>query len=206
MLTNILQKNNLKLISLNIGGNQLGDRNFSEICVGISKNYYLLKLFAHDNDLAKISSTIIGTILRYDKKLIVIDLSKNNFNDETIVFLLKGLISNSSLESLYLNENNLTNNCLRTFETTLSINTSLKELFLEKNKFTPKACDMISEFLNKNKYLEYLSLVGNKLRNDNIDLILDKQKKIGAKVITKTDFYQTKLSYKEKINFYEYIY
>lgn len=204
-LTNIFHKNTLKITSLNIGGNNLGDKNFSEICVGISKNSYLTKLFTNENELGKISATILGTILRYDKKIKVLDVSKNYFDDNIISYLLKGLISNTSLEILYVNENNLTNRALRNFETTLSINSSLKEIFVEKNKFTSKCYETVAEILNKNSYVEYISLAGNKLKTDVMDQVIELQKKWPVKMISKTDYYQTKLNSDDKFSFFEFI-
>jgi Ran GTPase-activating protein (RanGAP) involved in mRNA processing and transport len=189
---------------LNISGNNLGDKIFSEICLGVSKNGHLIKFFSSDNELGKISAIIIGTILKYDKKLKALDISKNLFNDEIISYVFKGLISNSCLECLMLNETNITNKSIRILETTLHINTTLQELYLEKNKLNNKCCSVISDILNKNKSIEYLSLVGNKIDNDGVDVILDRQRRIPIKIINKSNFYQMKLN-TEGINFYEYI-
>lgn len=112
MLSNILTKNLLKIISLNISGNKFGDKNFSEVCIGLSKNTSLTRFFSADNELCTISSFLIGTILRYDKKLKWLDLSKNKFDDESVTNVFKGIISNNTLESLVLNENQLSNKCL----------------------------------------------------------------------------------------------
>lgn len=112
LLSNILNKNNLKLLSLNISGNKLGDKNFSEISLAMSKNTHLLKLFTADNDLGTISSFLIGTILRYDKKIKWLDISKNKFDDDNVTNIYKGIISNNSLEGLILNENQITNKSL----------------------------------------------------------------------------------------------
>lgn len=204
ILTNILQKNNCKINTLNISFNQIGDKNFSEICLGISKNNYLTKLFTADNELGKISSIILGTVLRYDKKIKLLDISKNYIDDVNIPNTLKGLISNGSLETLILNENNLTNKTFRTLETTLSINTTLREIFLEKNKFNNKGCELLTEILNKNNYLEVISLVGNKISHEGVDIILEKQRKVGIKIISKTDYYQGKISEDNKINLYDF--
>ena len=109
----------MKIIGLSIGGNKLGDKSFSAITEAISKNIYLQKLFVHNNELGKISSSILGTVLKYDKKLKLLDVSGNPFGDENISYMLKGLICNSSLETLMMNDMNLTNKSLRIFETTL---------------------------------------------------------------------------------------
>lgn len=90
-------------------------------------------------------------------------------------------------------------------ETTLQINCTLKELFLERNKLNKKCCYVISDILNKNKHIEILSIIGNKIDNDGIDIILERQRKIPIKIISKSDFYQNKLIADAKLNFYEYL-
>ena len=206
ILIDILEKNTLKLISLSIGGNKLGDKSFSDISEAISKNLYLQKLFVHNNELGKISSAILGTVLKYDKKLKLLDVSGNLFGDENISFMLKGLICNSSLETLMMNNMNLTNKSLRIFETTLGINTTLKKLFLERNKINYKGWRLLSEILNKNKYIEYISLVGNNFENQHINYVIEQQRQIKIRTISKTDYFlQITSSNEEDVNLYEYI-
>ena len=206
IIKDILEKNSVKIIGLSIGGNKLGDKSFSEITEAISKNIYLQKLFVHNNELGKISSAILGTVLKYDKKLKLLDVSGNPFGDENISFMLKGLICNSSLETLMMNNMNLTNKSLRIFETTLGINTSLKKLFLERNKINYKGWRLLSEILNKNKYIEYISLVGNNFENQHINYVIEQQRQVKIRTISKTDYFlQITSSKEEEVNLYEYI-
>ena len=205
ILINILEKNNVKLIGLCIGGNKIGDKLFSEISIGISKNCFLNKLFINDNDLGKISSVILGSILKYDKKIKFLDVSKNKFGDENISYMLKGLICNTCLETLFINDMGLTNKSLRTFETTLCINTTLKTLFLERNKLTYKGWRLLSDILNKNKHIEYISLVGNNFENEYINLIIEQQRQIKSKIISKTDYFIQITSISDDLNLFEYL-
>ena len=205
ILIDILQKNMVKLYSLSIGGNKIGDKLFSEISIGISKNTFLAKLFINDNDLGKISSVILGSILKYDKKLKLLDVSKNNFGDENIGYMLKGLICNTCLETLMINNLGLTNKSLRIFETTLCINSTLKKLFLERNKINHKGWRLLSEILNKNKYIEYISLVGNNFENEHINYIIEQQRQIKIRTISKTDYFLQITSGNEEVNLYEYL-
>ena len=206
ILNDILQKNNVKIIGLSIGGNKLGDKLFSDISEAISKNIFLQKLFVRNNELGKISSAILGTILKYDKKLKLLDVSGNIFDDENISYMLKGLICNSSLETLMMNNMELTNKSLRIFETTLGINTTLKKLFLERNKINYKGWRLLSEILNKNKYIEYISLVGNNFETQHINYIIEQQRQIKIRTISKTDYFlQITSSNEEEVNLYEYI-
>ena len=205
ILIDILEKNCVKLIGLSIGGNKIGDKLFSDISIGISKNTFLNKLFINDNDLGKITSVILGSILKYDKKLKFLDVSKNNFGDENIGYMLKGLICNTSLETLIINDMNLTNKSLRVFETTLCINSTLKTLFLERNKLTYKGWRLLSDILNKNRYIEYISLVGNNFENEYINLIIEQQRQIKSKLISKTDYFIQLASFNDDLNLFEYL-
>ena len=205
ILIDILQSNIVKLYGLSINGNKIGDKLFSDISLAISKNSYLNKLFIGDNDLGKISSVILGSILKYDKKLKLLDVSKNNLGDENIGFMLKGLICNTSLETLMMNNMGMTNKSLRIFETTLCINSTLKTLFLERNKITFKGCRLLSDILNKNKHIEYISLVGNNFETEHINYIIEQQRQIKLRSISKTDYFLQITSGDEDINFYEYL-
>ena len=205
ILVDILQKNIVKLSSLSIGANKIGDKLFSEISIAISKNNYLNKLFVNDNDLGKISSFILGSILKYDKKLKLLDVSKNNFGDDNIGYMLKGLICNTALETLMINDMGLTNKSLRVFETTLCINSTLRKLFLERNKINFKGWRLLSDILNKNKYIEYISLVGNNFENEHINYIIDQQRQIKIRSISKTDYFLQITSGTEEVNLYEYL-
>ena len=120
--------------------------------------------------------------------------------------MLKGLICNSSLETLMMNNMDLTNKSLRIFETTLGINTTLKKLFLERNKINYKGWRLLSEILNKNKHIEYISLVGNNFENQHINYIIEQQRQIKLRTISKTNYFmQITSSNEEEINLYEYI-
>lgn len=203
-ISEILKDDKTELLSLNIAGNFIGDKNFSEICVGISKNSSLLKLNASANELGKISSVILGTILRYDKKLKYLDVSKNYFNDDIIKNLLKGLISNSNLESLILNENNLSNASLKNFETTLSVNSTMKEIFLERNLFSNSSSSKFLSIFYKNCNIELISLIGNKLEFEFADAMIQNEKKLPVKILNKADYLAQRMKNDENINFHEY--
>ena len=205
LLKDILNKNNVKIIGLNIGGNKLGDIPFCDIATAISNNRTLNKLFIGDNELGKISSEILGTVLKLDKKLKFLDVSKNKMGDTIIGSMLKGLICNTSLETLVINEMGLTNKSLRIFETTLIINNNLKTLFLERNKLTYKGWRLLSDILNKNRSIEYLSLVGNNFENEYINMIIEQQRQVKCKLITKTDYFIQMTSLDENLNLFEYL-
>ena len=205
ILKDILNKNNVKLIGLNIGGNKLGDLPFCDIATAISNNKTLNKLFINDNDLGKISSEILGTVLKMDKKIKFLDVSKNKMGDDIIGSMLKGLICNNCLETLVINDMGLTNKSLRIFETTLCTNNTLKTLFLERNKLTYKGWRLLSEILNKNRSIEYISLVGNNFENEYINLIIEQQRQIKSKLISKTDYFIQLTSLNDDLNIFEYL-
>ena len=204
-LIDCLSNNTLRVSSLSIAGNKLGDKLFSEVSIGISKNLYLNKLFIADNNLGKISSVVLGSILKYDKKIKLLDASKNNFGDEIIGHMLKGLIVNSTLESLFLNEMGLTNKSFRIFATHLTINTHLKQLFLERNKFNNNGSKVLCDLLNNNKYIEYISLVGNNFDQEHINFIIEQQRQVKLRVISKSEYFIQISSIGGNLNLYEYL-
>ena len=108
-MAHILSKNNISILGLNISGNNLGDKMFCDLSVGISKNTSLERFWTYENNLEKASCLILGTILRFDKKLKLLDISRNTFDDTILHDLFKGLISNSALEVLKVNECNMSN-------------------------------------------------------------------------------------------------
>ena len=205
ILKDILNNNNVKLIGLNIGGNKIGDIAFCDILTAISNNKTLNKLFINNNDLGKISSVLLGTVLKMDKKLKFLDVSKNKMDDTTIGSMLKGLICNTCLNTLIINDMGLTNKSLRIFETTLVTNSTLKVLFLERNKLTYKGWRLLSDILNKNKSIEYLSLVGNNFENEYINMIIDQQRQIKCRLISKTDYFIHITSLDENVNLFEFL-
>ena len=205
MLIDCLSNNTLKVSTLCIGGNKFGDKMFSEIAIGISKNLYINKLFINDNNLGKISAAVLGSILKYDKKIRLLDASKNNFGDDIIGLMLKGLIVNSTLESLFLNDMGLTNKSLRIFGTHLSINTHLRQLFLERNKLNHNASKTLSDILNNNKHIEYISLVGNNFEIEHINYIIEQQRQVKLKVISKSEYFIQINSMGGNVNLYEYL-
>ncbi len=76
----------------------------------------------------------------------------------------------------------------------MQINTTLKEVFLEKNKINNHGCSIVSNIMNSNKYLQVLSILGNKIDNEGIEIIIERQRKIPIKIVSKTDYYQNKLN------------
>ena len=204
ILSSIFTKNSVNISGLKISGNNIGDKLFSDLCLGISKNTFLLKLWSADNDLEKVACTILGTVLRYDKKIQFLDLSSNKFDDEMIGNLFRGLISNSKLETLILNNNNLTNKSVKILETTLQINTTLKNLFLERNKLTNVSCEYISTIFNKNMFIEIVSIAANKIDVDGTDIILERQRKIPIKIIDKIEYFRLKVVESDINLLYEY--
>jgi len=97
----LIDKGN-SLSGLNISNNNIGDKNMIEIMIGVSKNRTLKKLWFAETSITDFCGIIIGTSLKYDKKLELLDLSGNNIGNETFISVFKGIISNTKLSSLFL--------------------------------------------------------------------------------------------------------
>lgn len=206
ILSKILIKPDCSITNLNLTGSKIGDQNFSELCLGLSKNLHLSKLWLADNDLGKIGIIILGTVLRYDKKLVLLDLSANKFDDDCLVYVFKGLISNTCLRILYLNSLKLTKKSINILETSMIINSYLKELYFENNNLNNKSCEIFVKILNKNRSLELISIINNQIDNDGIDIITDNYKSYGKiKILSKTEANSRKFSQYNKRELLQYI-
>ena len=163
ILTSILSQNKTPLKFLDISGNQIGDALFNELLLSISNNSTLSHLYTSNNNLGYISSMMLGGILKYDSKLLLVDISNNNLlTDETINPVISSLVYNKKLEILILNDLHLSNKSLITLSSSLKQNTTLKILSLERNSFTNRGLSLLSSLLSRNSSLQYVILNGNK--------------------------------------------
>ena len=112
------------------------------------------------------------------------------------------MIFNTTLESLFLNDLELTNRSFRTFASTLVVNTTLRKLFLERNKLNYRACKMLSDVLNDYRNIEYFSLVGNNFEHEYISYIIEQQRQVKLKIISKSGYFIQLNS--ENLNLYEF--
>jgi len=105
------KRNNL--ISLNISHNVIEDKNMAELLVGFSKNATLKRFWACNVKITDFSCVIFGTMLKFDQKLELLDLSENLINNESVTQIFKGIISNTTLNTLYLCNCGLNNKHIR---------------------------------------------------------------------------------------------
>ena len=64
---------------------------------------------------------------------------------------------------------------------------------------------MLSDILNNNRHIEYISLVGNNFENEHINYIIEQQRQVKLKVISKSDYFIQLNSNGENLNLYEYL-
>ena len=93
-LNTIVERSLMPLKALNIGNNNLDDGTMFEVLISVSKNVTLRTLKIFGNKLDKKSFTTIGTILKIDRKLKLLDISKTGLNDKFASVISRGLINN----------------------------------------------------------------------------------------------------------------
>ena len=129
---------------------------FNKLLLSISNNSTLTHLYTSNNNLGYISSMMLGGILKYDSKLVLIDISNNSLlTDETINPVIASLVYNKKLEILILNDMHLSNKSLITLFSSLKKNTSLKILSLERNSFTNRGLSLLSSLLSNKHNTNY---------------------------------------------------
>lgn len=173
VLIRLISNRNTRIILLNLSFCSVTDSIFSSFSVGLSKNSSLSQLNLSGNKLKRLSAVVLGTIIRYDKKLTCLDISYNQFEEEDLNYIFKGLISNTSLLVLYIKNMKISNKTLLGLSSVLTINHGLKEVYIDNNLLTNKCCETIRSILLKNKRIELISVSGNRINNDGIDYLLD---------------------------------
>ena len=199
ILTKLMSSNKSPIETLNISGNNIGDSLFNDVFLSLSMNTHIKYFYSSDNSLGYLSAMMLGGTLRYDNKLLLLDISSNAYLlDESCEPILSSLIYNSKLEVLIMNNLNLTNKFLISLSKNLTKNKQLKILSIEHNNFTNRGLCLLSELLETNSTLEYIMLYGNKItflklkeyfmNRNNISLI--KKEEFAIKFYSKNNKYK----------------
>lgn len=205
ILTKFMSSNKSPIETLNISGNNIGDSLFNDVFLSLSMNKHIKYFYSSDNSLGYLSAMMLGGTLRYDNKLVLLDISSNVYLiDECCEPILSSLIYNSKLEVLIMNNLNLTNKFLILLSKNLIKNKQLKILSIEHNNFTNRGLCLLSELLETNSTLEYIMLYGNKItflklkeyfmNTNNISLI--KKEEFAIKFYSKNNKYKIQTIFK----------
>ncbi|XP_049753496.1 leucine-rich repeat-containing protein 74A [Elephas maximus indicus] len=186
---------NTTIISLELGDNCMMEEGVTSLMQMLHENYYIQELNISENDLGLEGAGILsGFLQRNISSLWNIQLSGNNFKEESAVLFCQAMSSNYRIKKLDLSHNQFSDkggeqlgqmlalnvglqvldlswNHIRTRGAValcngLRANVTLKTLDLSMNGFGNDGAQAIGEVLKLNNSLAYLDLNSNDITND----------------------------------------
>ena len=137
---------------------------FSFLIINYCK--HLSRLSLTDNIFSEKQFYFICQIIHF-KRLISIDLSRNQLKDNNISLLCQVLETHNYLQYLDLSKNQITSKGIVFLSDALKSNTKLEKIYLASNSFNNLGFNSLVETLvTKNKTIQYLSIADNNLYND----------------------------------------
>ena len=130
---------NSNLQELDLSGNSLQANGVIKIALGLRKISRLQTLRLADNNATTADAAeSIKDVLLLNTKLKILDLGKNNMQEESIKKVISALRQTVALEELHLNHNNITEEAVDDIAVILSHNVNMKVLNLNGNNLKTK--------------------------------------------------------------------
>lgn len=201
-----LSSNTIKLQTLRLEKNELGDEGICSISVGLLNNFSVKFVnFAETNfDIA--GGLAIAKVIRINRTLKGISLNGNNINGRALREISRAMIVNSEIISLNLSACKIQDDEMKELSHMLNSNSKLMQLDVSNNKITQKGLEYFKYGLGKNKSLIHLAISGNfSLKLNFLDKKLKKslEKLVIVDICKEEDFFKTNEA--KKYKFIEYI-
>ncbi|XP_065798121.1 leucine-rich repeat-containing protein 74A [Muntiacus reevesi] len=191
---------NTTVLTLELADNCIMPEGILSLVEMLQENYYLQEINVSDNDLGLKGARILSEFLQNNtSSLFSLQLSGNNFKEESAELFCQALSNNYRIKSLDLSHNQFCEKageylgqmlainvglqsldlswnhlCIRgvvALCSGLRSNVSLKKLDLSMNSFGNEGAAALGEVLRLNSYLTYLDLSSNNITNDGLSKI-----------------------------------
>ncbi|XP_059038714.1 leucine-rich repeat-containing protein 74A isoform X5 [Mustela lutreola] len=191
---------NTSVVTLELADNSLMEEGLLSLVEMLQENYYLQEMNVSDNDLGLKGARIISEFLQRNiSSLWNLQLSGNNFRDESAELLCQALSTNYQIKTLDLSHNQFSdkggeyvgqmlalNIGLQSLDLSwnhfhvrgavalcsgLRVNTTLQKLDLSMNGFGNEGATALGEVLRLNNSLVYLDISCNDIPNDGVSKI-----------------------------------
>ena len=149
---------------LNISKNYFRDEDICKFSIGISRCNFLNYLDLSDNSLSETAMTIFSTIVKYDRKIRVLDLSGNPVHSDVIYNLMTNMGRNNVLKILKLRRMAINDEHIKRLKFSLTSNSTLLELLLDENQYITNAS--VAQFIHlfaRNSTLLHIGLSNTSL-------------------------------------------
>lgn len=153
------------LVSLDISGNSIGDKNMIPITDKLLTNTSITELNLSENFIENEGLEVLAKAIG---RLKVLNLGNNEFTDASPLTAV--LSTNTVLRDLAIGDNFICDNIGKEFGKILSVNTTLKSLNLESCSLN---CMDISDGLRKNNTLTSINVGFNDIDIDGLKIIMD---------------------------------
>ncbi|MXQ96621.1 hypothetical protein E5288_WYG022031 [Bos mutus] len=191
---------NTTVLTLELADNCITEEGILSLVEMLQENYYLQEMNVSDNDLGLEGARILSEFLQNNtSSLFSLQLSGNNFKEESAELFCQALSNNYRIKSLDLSHNKFCDKAGEYLGQMLAINVglqsldlswnhlyirgvvalcnglrsnvSLKKLDLSMNSFGNEGAAALGEVLRLNSYLTYLDLSSNNITNDGLSKI-----------------------------------
>ncbi|XP_073750983.1 leucine-rich repeat-containing protein 74A isoform X2 [Callorhinus ursinus] len=185
---------NMSVVTLELADNSLMEEGLLSLVEMLQENYYLQEMNISDNDLGLKGARIISEFLqRNTSSLCKLQLSGNNFRDESAELLCQALSANYQIKTLDLSHNQFSDKGGEHVGQMLALNiglqsldlswnhfyirgavalcNGLQKLDLSMNGFGNEGATALGEVLRLNNSLGYLDISSNDISNDGVSKI-----------------------------------
>lgn len=157
-------RNSKPLAQLTLNNMQLSEKDLTGLFSAASVNTSLTALDLGKMNLDIISAPMIARLLKKNKHLTELGLSKNDLNGAAIqVIVHSGLVRNQTLRKLFLSGNPVGDDGAKHLITGLCRNTTLRELSVSHGEIWREGCRVFAEALPTFKGLRKLTMDGNEM-------------------------------------------
>ncbi|XP_077606947.1 leucine-rich repeat-containing protein 74A isoform X1 [Crocuta crocuta] len=158
---------NTSIVTLELADNCIMEEGTLSLVEMLQENYYLQDLNISDNDLGlKGASTISEFLQRNISSLLNLQLSGNNFKDESAELLCQALSNNYRIKMLDLSHNEFSDKGGEQLGQMLALNIGLQSLDLSWNHFHVRGTVALCNGLRANVTLQKLDLSMNGFGNE----------------------------------------
>ena len=168
-------KNKCTLQELYLSNNQITAKGAKKIGEAIRVNDTLQKLSVSNNALYD-GILAIGDSLKYNKKLLDLNISQCQVTIEGAKIIAEGIRVNTTLQKLDISHNNIYDDGVISISECLKSNSTLQELDLSLNRITHQGAAKLAEAIHANVTLQRLSISHNNISDDGVIVISDRLK------------------------------
>ncbi|XP_060602379.1 leucine-rich repeat-containing protein 74A-like [Ruditapes philippinarum] len=157
---------NLKVSSLNLQGNDIGQKGISYIQKMISESHTITELNISDNNIGSYGANAIQKMLADNRSLRKLEMSGEEFTNSDAIPIAKAIQEHPELEHVDLSHNNFGDDSAALFEEMISESISLQTLNLSWNQFRKEGAIKVARGLKENPYLKDFNFSWNGIGDD----------------------------------------